>query len=252
MSTNVQSFRVVIADDAVEAGREAGAAAAVAISDAIRVRGKARVVFASAPSQSDMLQELLATEIDWRSVEAFHMDEYIGIDPEDPRAFATWLAERLPVENMAGFQRINSLGNPKDEAARYEALLRAEPIDVTLMGFGMNGHIAFNEPGSDLYDPAFVRTVELDLASRGQQVVDGLFAHVDDTPTHAISLTVPALLSATKVISTVVGTHKARAVQEALHGPISSECPASAIRRHPDVMLFLDPAAASGLRTKAA
>lgn len=252
MSISIQSFRVVMTDDAASAGREAGKAAAEAIRTAVARRGKARVVFASAPSQSDMLNALVEAGVPWGKVEAFHMDEYIGIDPADHRAFATWLAERLPVDEFASFARIDSLADPAAEVPRYEQLLRAEPLDVTLMGFGMNGHIAFNEPGSDLNDPAFVRTVELDLASREQQVIDGLFAHVDETPTHALSLTVPALLSARTVISTVIGEHKAKAVLRAIRGPISSDCPASAMRWHEDATLYLDADAAAELNVKAA
>lgn len=245
MSTSTHSFRVVIADDEAEVGRRAGAAAAHAINDAIERRGKARVIFASAPSQSSMLATLVGSDVDWSKVEAFHMDEYIGIDPSDSRAFGQWLADRLPTDAMARFERIDPAADPAAEAARYDALLREEPIDVTLMGFGMNGHIAFNEPGADLAPEELAKHVELTKESREQQVIDGCFASFDETPSQAVSLTVTALMGAETVVSTVIGDHKAEAVANALEGPLTAECPASILRFHPDAVLVLDRAAAA-------
>lgn len=231
-----------------EAGASAARAAAEAIRSAIASSGRARVIFASAPSQETMLR-LLAddTRIDWSCVHGLHMDEYIGIDPADPRSFGTWLADRLPVDRFASFTRIDPSGDPEAEATRYEAQVRAEPVDLTCLGFGVNGHIAFNEPGADFDDPRFVRTVELTSESRQQQVADGLFGDIDAVPGQAITLTVPALLSAGTVVATVLGPRKAAAVSAALTGPITAACPASAVRRHASYTVHLDRAAAGTL-----
>ncbi|WP_053204202.1 6-phosphogluconolactonase [Jiangella muralis] len=239
---------VTISRSSEEAGASAARAAAGAILAAIAASGRARVIFASAPSQEAMLRGLAGdARIDWSRVHGLHMDEYIGIDPADPRAFGAWLAERLPVDRFASFARIDPSGDAEAEARRYEAVVRAEPVDLTCLGFGVNGHIAFNEPGSDLDDTRFVRTVELAPASRQQQVTDGLFGRVDDVPGRAITLTVPALLSARTLVATVLGRQKAAAVSAALTGPISAACPASAIRRHLAATVHLDAAAASGI-----
>lgn len=251
MTSPLHSLRVFVSPNEAETGAAAGKAAATALRRAIEERGEARVILASAPSQGAMLAALVEHAPDWGRIHAFHMDEYVGIDPKDPRSFSRWLADRLPVDRLASFETIDPLATPAAESRRYEALLREKPIDVTLMGFGMNGHLAFNEPGTDMDDPLFVRPVELARASREQQVIDGLFRRIDDTPTHAVSLTVPALMSASTVISTVVNRHKAQAVVQALYGPYTPDCPASAIRFHPDAMLFLDAAAASELPTPA-
>lgn len=245
--TTTHHFRVVLAPSEAEAGRHAGEAAARAIDAAIESHGKARVILASAPSQSAMLATLAASDVDWSKVEAFHMDEYIGIDPTDARAFGQWLADRLPTDQMARFERIDPAAEPAEEAKRYDALLREEPIDVTLMGFGMNGHIAFNEPGADLNPAEYAQPVELTRESREQQVIDECFASIDECPTHAVSLTVSALLSAGTVISTVVGDHKAQAVADALEGPLTNACPASILRFHPNAILALDAAASAKL-----
>lgn len=241
--------RVTVSRTSDEAGASAARTAADAIVAAISTSGRARVVFASAPSQEAMLRSLTDDRrIDWSRVDGMHMDEYIGIDPADPRSFGEWLAERLPVDDFASFHRIDPSGDPEEVGARYEANLRAEPVDLTCLGFGVNGHIAFNEPGMfDLDDPRFVRTVELTPESRRQQVEDGLFDHMDDVPRRAITLTVPALLSARTVVATVVGRQKAAAVAAALTGPITADCPASAIRRHPAAAVHLDADAASAV-----
>jgi glucosamine-6-phosphate deaminase len=239
---------VTISGNPDEAGASAASAAAEAIVAAITATGRARVVFASAPSQETMLHRLVDDpRIDWSRVHGLHMDEYIGIDPADPRSFGTWLVDRLPVGRIGSFARIDPSGDPDAEASRYERLVRAEPVDLACLGIGMNGHIAFNEPGTDLDDQRFVRTVELAAQSRQQQVAEGLFGQVDDVPRTAITLTVPALLSARNVVVTVLGARKADAVAAALTGPITADCPASAIRRHASYTVHLDTAAAGTL-----
>lgn len=184
--------------------------------------------------------------IDWQAVQAFHMDEYLGIDPAHPQSFGVWLLDRLP--RAVQFERIRTDGETDVEIARYTELITASPIDVTCLGVGINGHIAFNEPGqTDFADSRLVREVRLDDASRRQQVDDGLFETLSAVPTTALTLTVPALLSAGSMICTVLGTNKADAVTRALLGPVSEDCPASVLRRHRDVAWFLDREAVVGL-----
>lgn len=231
------------------AGQRAAQVAGAAIAAAITQRGKARVIFASAPSQATMLEHLSAYPgIDWQKVESFHMDEYMGLDMAAPQAFGTWLLDRLPKAAAAGFDRIRTDAPAAQEIARYTAALQAEPIDVTCLGVGMNGHIAFNEPGdTDFADPRWVREVRLDETSRRQQVEEGLFATLDDVPTTAISLTVPALLAGRIMVCTVLGEHKAAAVTRALTGEVSTDCPASILTQHDGAQWFLDAEAAAGL-----
>lgn len=230
-----------------DAGRLAGAAAADAIVDAITARGRARVIFASAPSQEAMLSHLgERRDIDWTRVESFHMDEYLGLPMDHPRAFGQWLHDRLPADALPGLQRIDSTADPAREISRYSALVRSDPIDLTCLGVGMNGHVAFNEPGAVRFDDADVaRVVELDPLSRRQQVEEGLFATIDDVPVQALSLTFTALTAATRLVCTVLGEHKARAVADALEGPVTEDCPASGLQRVAGVRWFVDDSAAS-------
>ncbi|GAB3812284.1 glucosamine-6-phosphate deaminase [Tessaracoccus terricola] len=230
-------------------GAHAGAAAAAAIASAVESRGRARVVFASAPSQEEMLATLTADpRVDWSRVDSFHLDEYLGLPASHPRAFGQWLADRLPAEARPGLQRIDAGADPEAEIQRYTTLLGAAPLDVTCLGVGMNGHVAFNEPGDvEFDDPTAMRLVQLELASRLQQVEEGLFATVDEVPTQALSLTFSALTRAKHLVCTVVGDHKAEAVAAALEGPVTTTCPASGLQQLGNVHWFLDDVAASRL-----
>ncbi|UFU06889.1 6-phosphogluconolactonase [Ruania halotolerans] len=246
---SVRAVRVTTGATVHETARAAARHAADAIVDSIQKRGEARVIFASAPSQEAMLTALAQDErIDWSKVRAFHMDEYLGLEMDRPQAFGQWLADRLPTTALAGFERIRADADAAEEIARYSALIAAAPIDLTCLGVGVNGHIAFNEPAlADFADKAWVREVTLDRVSRQQQVDDGLFPDLTEVPSRALTLTVPALASATTMVCTVIGTQKAPAVARALTGPVESACPASRLQEHPGAHWFLDRDAASEL-----
>lgn len=236
-----------------ETAAAAAECAADAILAAITARGAARVLFASAPSQEAMIARLGADpRIDWSLVRSFHLDDYVGLPSHAPQAFGQWLEDRLPPAALPGFARLRADVETGAEVQRYSALLVEAPIDVTCLGIGVNGHIAFNEPGvSDLTDPDLVRRVDLDLASRQQQVDEGLFPTLADVPESALTLTVPAVTSARTMVVTVLGEHKAPAVARALQGPVTVDCPGSLLQAHPDVSWFLDVAAASELTADA-
>lgn len=235
---------------------EAGLAAALDVAAAILARQihgeSARVVFAAAPSQDEFLAALIERlEIDWSRLLAFHMDEYLGLDAHHPASFRRYLREHLfDPAGLASSQLQLIPGEQIDRPLRtcleYEEILRAHPPHVVCAGIGENGHLAFNDPPvADFLDPLWVKVVRLDEACRVQQVHDGCFSHIEDVPTHAYTLTVPALLSASVVSVVVPGPRKAAAVLATIHGPISEACPASALRRHPGARLYLDSDSAS-------
>jgi glucosamine-6-phosphate deaminase len=231
---------------------EAGAAGAEIAAEIMRAEiereGSAAVVFASAVSQDPFLAALRVQEIDWPRVTAFHMDEYAGMSDDHPASFRRFLRERLfdhvPV---AVFHQLN--GEAPDAAAecdRYAGLLRQAAPCLVIMGIGENGHLAFIDPPvCDFAEPRDVRPVELDDVCRMQQVHDGAFAGRDEVPRRALSLTVPFFLRGPRALVFVNGVHKSEAVRASLEGPVVEACPASALRRHPSAILFLDPAAAS-------
>jgi glucosamine-6-phosphate deaminase len=237
-----------VAADPVAAGAAAARVAAAALRTAIAEHGAARLLLASAPSQESMLAALVAADsVDWSRVHAFHMDEYVGLPVAHPLSFGQWLADRLATVPLGRFDRICPGADPAAEITRYAGLLPAGGFDLTCLGIGMNGHLAFNEPGARFDDPEPVRLVGLDQESRRQQGHEGLFDTLDDVPTHAVTLTVPAVLRARTVVATVLGSHKAEAVADAVEGPLDPACPGSALRTHPAVSMHLDPAAAAKL-----
>ncbi|SEQ93978.1 glucosamine-6-phosphate deaminase [Faunimonas pinastri] len=230
-----------------EMGRAAAADVATTLRSLLDRQDRVRMVFAAAPSQSDMLEALRAQPgIDWSRVTAFHMDEYIGLPEDAPQRFALWLREHLFDRLPFGTVNLIDPGQDPAQAVRnYAALLAAAPIDIVCMGIGVNGHIAFNDPPvADFGDPLDVKIVELDDVCRQQQVDDDCFASFDDVPERAVTLTVPRLLRAAKIFCVVPGKAKREAVRQTLEGPVSTACPASALRGHADATLYLDAASA--------
>jgi len=236
--------------DRSASGRAAGTAAAAAIRDSLAQKGTARVIFAAAPSQNETLETLAdAPGIRWQNVAAFHMDEYIGLDAGAPQRFSKFLDARL-FEKLP-FGAVNRIScapgeDPREVCAAYARLLAAAPIDVVCLGIGENGHFAFNDPPADFNDPLRVKVVTLDEACRQQQVNDGCFPDLGAVPRQAVTLTVPALLSAGCLICTVPGPRKHGAVQRTLRGEISGDCPASVLRTHPNAAMFVDRACWEG------
>ncbi|GAA1485259.1 6-phosphogluconolactonase [Brachybacterium fresconis] len=243
------TVNVVVSHTAEAAGTAAGRTAADALAKVLAEQPRARVIFASAPSQEQMLRTLgQDPRIDWSRVTSLHMDDYLELDPAHPASFGTWLSDRLPTAARPGLNRIRQDVDPDGEVRRYSEVVAAGPIDLVCLGIGVNGHIAFNEPGdTDLTDPALVRKVALAATSRRQQVDEGLFPSIDQVPTHALTLTVPAMLAARTIVCTVLGETKAEAVASTLTGPVSAEVPASAVHTHSDVVVHLDAAAATEL-----
>jgi len=243
MPTRAEKTITVVAEHTRAAmGQRAGAHAARVLRDALRGGGRASVMLAAAPSQSATLAALAAAEgIDWGRVDLFHMDEYVGLAPESPQGFAIWLDENF-VRHVpdAVFHRIDPDEDSEAEAARYQTLLGTAPFAVVLLGLGVNGHLAFNDPPADFADPKGVRVVRLDEVSRRQQVDEGHFAALDDVPTTAVTVTIPRLLNASTVIASVPGLAKRAAVAQTLNEPIGPMHPGTALRTHPDATLYID------------
>lgn len=234
--------------DRAAMGRAAAREAAEALRAALARQGVARLVLACAPSQDEMLAALAAEPVDWARVTVFHMDEYVGLAAAHPASFRRYLHGHFLVRvRPAAFHGIaGEAADPAAECRRYAALLAAAPLDLVCLGIGENGHLAFNDPPvADFADPETVKPVELDEACRRQQVSDGCFPALADVPRRALTLTIPALLGARRLVATVPGQRKAAAVRAALHGPVTPVCPASILRTHPAAALHLDPAAAA-------
>lgn len=242
--TRFEDLRVSIYRTKQEMGQASAQEASENIQRAIREKGEANVIFATGDSQLTFLATLREMkDIDWSKVNVFHLDEYVGIDPDHPASFPRFLRWHLIDHvNPKAFYPVQTQTEDLDKACKeYEDLLRAYPADLCALGIGENGHLAFNDPPfADFDDPLWVKVVKLDERSRQQQVGEGHFASLEEVPTHAITLTIPALLAAKRVLAIAPEARKVEAVFRALRGPISTECPASILRRTPHAHLFLD------------
>ncbi|MEC0227375.1 glucosamine-6-phosphate deaminase [Paenibacillus alba] len=242
-SQTIDSLKVNVYDNRLALGTAAGADVAARIKQLLSEKPGIRMIFAAAPSQNELLAYLLEDQaIDWNRITAFHMDEYNGLPVDAPQKFSRFLYERLFNQVKPGtVHLIDSSNESEEECRRYGELLRQAPIDIVCLGIGENGHIAFNDPPvADFNDPQVIKMVELDNACRQQQVNDGCFAAIKDVPTHALTLTIPALLSGTHLFCVVPGPTKQKAVERTLNGPISTECPSTILRKHPDCTLYVD------------
>ncbi len=242
---------VRILRDAAALARAAALEAAALLRDAAARHGMAHAMFATGNSQLAFVDRLVEPSMDipWGDVVIFHMDEYAGVGPEHPASFQRWIRERIeqPTHPWAAHY-LDGRADPARECERYSELLATHPLDLCCLGIGENGHLAFNDPGvADFDDPLDVKVVELDAACRRQQVGEGHFATDADVPALAMTVTIPALLRATRVLAIVPEARKANAVRDALHGPVATSCPASILRQTPQATIFLDSDSAGAL-----
>jgi len=235
----------------LDTSRAAVIEAATILRRATSKAGRPRVVVGTGNSQEDMIRTLVEVpDVDWSLIEIFHMDEYAGMPAAHPASFRRWLKTHL-VDFVRPGQAHYLGGDAPDlieECRRYGSLLRSAPIDLCFVGFGENGHIAFNDPHvADFHDPLAVKKVDLDERCRLQQVGEGHFPNLASVPREALTLTCPMLMSAENLVCCVPELRKAETVRNALEEPLSSRCPASLVRTHRQVNVYLDAESASML-----
>jgi glucosamine-6-phosphate deaminase len=227
----------------------AAAHGAESLRKAIGQRGKARLVAATGASQLEFLAALTATPgIDWPRVELFHLDEYVGIGEDHRASFRRYLRENLI--DRTGITTYHFLDAERDVdtvRTRVGQELAREDVDVMFAGIGENGHLAFNDPPADFVTTEPYIVVKLDEACRRQQVGEGWFAKIEDVPETAISMSIRQIMKAREMLIVVPDARKAAAVKATLEGPIGPAVPASILRTHPNVTLYLDQPAASQL-----
>lgn len=229
-------------------GAAAADAIAAEVSELMKQKDEVNIIFAAAPSQNEVLAHLRVKDLDWGRINAFHMDEYVGLADDAPQRFGNFLADAL--FDHVKFRSVHFInGNAPDinaECERYAALLQQYPADIVCLGIGENGHIAFNDPPvADFHDRLMVKEVELDQACRQQQVNDGCFSSIDHVPTHAITLTVPALMKGKSLHCVVPGATKIDAVDNTIHREVREQYPSTILKTHPRAALYLDSISSS-------
>jgi glucosamine-6-phosphate deaminase len=241
-------MQTVHCDSSAQLGQQAAAAGAELIRQAIAAQGSAAIIVATGASQFATLQALTAAPaIDWSKVTAFHLDEYLGLAADHPASFRKYLKERfVDLVPLQAFHYVNgTAADPLAECRRLEELIGRQAIDVAFIGIGENGHLAFNDPPADFETERAYLIVDLDEACRRQQFGEGWFPTLDSVPKRALSMSVPRILMSRHIICSVPDARKAEAVRGAVEGPVTPQVPASALQRHAQCRLFVDPPAAS-------
>ena len=230
--------------------KAAAAEAATTIRRAVQQRGRARIVAATGASQFEFLDELTKIpDTDWKDVEMFHLDEYIGLSRDHPASFQKYLRQRLIDKvGIVQYHFLDGSGDPQPAIAEVTAEIRKAPIDVAFVGVGENGHLAFNDPPANFETEEAFIVVELEDACRRQQLGEGWFKTLDEVPRRAISMTIPEILKAEQILCIVPDARKAQAVEKCFDGEIGPLAPASILRTHPNAWVYLDQDSAALLK----
>lgn len=243
-------MRVRVHDTRESMGKEAAIECAKCINSLLEKKSEINMIFAAAPSQNEFLANLIKQDVDFSRINAFHMDEYIGLPYGAAQTFGKYLFDHI--FSHVNFKSVNYIDstatNIENECIRYAELIKNNRPDIVCMGIGENGHIAFNDPGTkmaDFVDPFTVKKVELDDVCRQQQVNDGCFESIDLVPKYSITLTIPTLIKTDYIFCMVPAKSKAEAVYKTVKNSITVECPSTILRKHANANMYLDADSAS-------
>jgi glucosamine-6-phosphate deaminase len=233
---------IKVFDSKPEMARDAANRAADTIREAISERGEARIIAATGASQFEFLDALTKiSDIDWKRVEMFHLDEYVGVSGQAPASFCKYLRERLIDKvGLGKYHLLDGTQAPATVIERVSAEIRKAPIDIAFVGVGENGHLAFNDPPADFDTEEAYMVVNLDEACRKQQLGEGWFPSLADVPRQAISMTIKQIMKAKQILCIAPDARKANAIKACFNGEMSPAAPASILQRHPNTTLYLD------------
>jgi len=241
-------MEIFIKDDQIELGRSAGTIAATLMRKVIAEKGEVNIVLATGVSQFETLKQLTSEkDIDWSKVVMFHLDEYIGLPESSPASFRKYLKERFlaKIPPLKAAYLVNGEEDPQSECDRLNKIIQKHPIDISLVGIGENGHLAFNDPPADFDTEEPFIIVTLEEKCRRQQFNEGWFNNIDEVPLKAISMSIKQICKAKHIICSVPEGRKAKAVRDCLEQPVSNLHPASILQLHPDCSYFLDKPSAA-------
>jgi glucosamine-6-phosphate deaminase len=234
-------MNISISSDAVELGSSAARLISTKLTESVKLNGEARMVVSTGSSQFEMFQALIKEKIDWSKIEVFHLDEYIGLPVTHRASFRKYLFERfinlVPVKK---FYSVDVEGNIDGRISELTFEIKRKPVDLGLIGIGVNGHIAFNDPPADFVTRDAYIVVKLDDRCKLQQMNEGWFETINEVPERAVSMSVWQIMQCNTIISVVPHKVKAEAVYKTFINKISPEIPATILKQHPDWHLFLD------------
>ncbi|MBP5976678.1 glucosamine-6-phosphate deaminase [Brasilonema sp. CT11] len=259
MSTPKNSFcidvlQVQIFNSEVELAQDVAGIVQKHLQRTLEQKDTAAILLATGNSQMKFLDALIALGgVDWSRITCFDLDEYLGINADNSASFRCYLRERVEMRvTPKEFHYIEGDAmQPLAECDRYTKLLQAQPIDLCCLGVGENGHLAFNDPAvADFNDPYTLKLVKLDTMNRQQQVNTGYFSSLESVPQYAFTVTLPMICSAKKIICLAPGKRKAKIVKQMLEGDVTTDCPASVLRKQQQATLFLDVDSAGLLKSE--
>jgi glucosamine-6-phosphate deaminase len=246
---SIEKLSVSIFATREEMGKYAGKEVVSKIRELLEGKAEINMIFAAAPSQEEFIEYLIKNPtVEWKRINAFHMDEYIGLENDASQGFGSHLKKQLfsKVPFKSVYYINGQVSDTEAECERYTQLLKLFPVDIVCLGIGENGHLAFNDPHvADFHDKQLVKVVNLELVSRQQQVNESCFSRLHLVPTKAITLTIPALMRAPWVFCLAPASNKAQAVYRTLNNDINEKCPASILRTKENAKLYLDEKSAS-------
>jgi glucosamine-6-phosphate deaminase len=240
-------MKVSVWKDSQELGEQAALYSAKVIKEKIEQNGKARIILSTGASQFDTLKALVELPLDWSKVEMFHLDEYVNLPVSHPASFRKYLQERL-VDLVPAMLKVHFVSGEGDVFKQIEQLtteIRKAPIDLALIGIGENAHIAFNDPPADFDTKEAYIVVDLDESCKKQQVGEGWFASIAEVPTQAISMTVHQIMQSEVIVSSVPHRVKAKAIKDMINNDVTNLIPATMLKTHANMALFLDEQSAS-------
>jgi len=239
-------MEIVISETKKELGKKAAMKGAGLIRKAIHDNGEANIILATGASQFEMLSALVKEDVDWSSVRAFHLDEYLGVPAEHPASFRKYLKERFAdIVSPKEFIYVQGDSNPEEECMRLGTIIGKYRIDVAFIGIGENGHLAFNDPPADFETEDAYIIVNLAKECRNQQMGEGWFATYDEVPEKAISMSIKQIMKSKAIVCSVPDLRKATAVKGTVEDIISPDIPAAIMRQHESAWLYLDRDSAS-------
>lgn len=239
-------MRIKIFKDSEELGKEAAQFCAIVLNKVIEEKGKARLLLSTGVSQFDTLKALVKMPVDWSKVEMFHLDEYVNLSISHPASFRKYLQERfIDLTNVGKAHFVNGDGDVEENIRQLTKEVRKAPIDFALIGIGENSHIAFNDPPADFDTKEAYIIVNLDEKCRMQQVNEGWFQTIEDVPNKAISMTVHQIMQSKVIVSCVPYKVKANAIKLTLENELTNKFPATMLKEHKDITLYLDEDSAS-------
>ncbi len=239
-------MKIKVLKNSEELGIEAAKFSANVLNKAIKENGKARLLLSTGASQFDTLKALVKENVDWSKVEMFHLDEYVNLPESHPASFRRYLKERFTSQvKLKTAYFVNGEGNTAENIKTLSAQIRKEPIDLALVGIGENAHIAFNDPPADFETKESYIVVNLDEKCKKQQVGESWFSSVAEVPKQAISISVHQIMQSKVIVSAVPYLAKANAIKLTLEQEITNMVPATKLKEHSNVTLFLDKESAS-------